>query len=71
MEVILLQKQLKKFAHLAITKDLELKIIIASKPAEEAAYLKDNLTAYLKVMNCKIFLLIQKWKILSMLRTTI
>jgi len=41
-------KAIKKFIHLAIVKDLELKILIASKPKEEMDFLKENIAAYLK-----------------------
>ncbi len=41
-------KAIKKFTHLALAKDLEIKIIIASKTSEEATYLKDNLSVYLQ-----------------------
>lgn len=41
-------KAIKKFTHLSVAKDLEIKIIIASKSSEETTYLKDNLSLYLQ-----------------------
>lgn len=41
-------KALKKFIHLAMAKDLEIKIVIADKSEEEADYLKENVDSYFK-----------------------
>ncbi len=41
-------RALQRFVHLSLAKDLEIKIVIASKSGDELQYLKDNLTAYLQ-----------------------
>ena len=41
-------RALQRFIHLSLAKDLEIKIVIASKSEDESKYLKDNLTVYLK-----------------------